>query len=200
MNVNEHIPLVVFLCVFFGLMILRRIRSEPSTSTKDALANSKVKSPNLRLKQIQEYGYQLSVASLAATVFGTVGTLLLIFTLICNGTIFNLSQHRLLGDFGVIVLVLTFTLVAWFCHKLFQQYARGNLFTAEVVHHICQIGRFYIFAIVEKYFIDRLWETQHLQPLTGIPMFPLFAGALIFFIAWIMDEGRKIQEEQELTV
>jgi uncharacterized membrane protein YdcZ (DUF606 family) len=25
-------------------------------------------------------------------------------------------------------------------------------------------------------------------------------GLLILFIAWIMDEGRKIQEEQELTV
>lgn len=29
---------------------------------------------------------------------------------------------------------------------------------------------------------------------------PLVYGVLIVFIAWIMDEGRKIQEEQELTV
>ena len=29
---------------------------------------------------------------------------------------------------------------------------------------------------------------------------PLFMGFLIIFIAWIMDEGRKMQEEQELTV
>jgi hypothetical protein len=29
---------------------------------------------------------------------------------------------------------------------------------------------------------------------------PVFAGLMIIFIAWIMDEGRKIQEEQELTV
>ena len=28
----------------------------------------------------------------------------------------------------------------------------------------------------------------------------LLAGTIIIFIAWIMDEGRKIQEEQELTV
>jgi hypothetical protein len=28
----------------------------------------------------------------------------------------------------------------------------------------------------------------------------LAAGLLIVLIAWIMDEGRKIQEEQELTV
>jgi hypothetical protein len=28
----------------------------------------------------------------------------------------------------------------------------------------------------------------------------LLPGFVIIFIAWIMDEGRKIQEEQELTV
>jgi hypothetical protein len=27
-----------------------------------------------------------------------------------------------------------------------------------------------------------------------------FIGLMIIFVAWIMDEGRKIQEEQELTV
>ena len=29
---------------------------------------------------------------------------------------------------------------------------------------------------------------------------PIFGGLFIIFFAWIMDEGRKIQEEQELTV
>jgi hypothetical protein len=29
---------------------------------------------------------------------------------------------------------------------------------------------------------------------------PVFVGLLIIFVAWIMDEGRKIQEEQALTV
>jgi hypothetical protein len=188
MSANDIMPYLIFVLCFVVLMIQRKKRF------------TGVKPPNLGLKQIKEYGHQLSVASLTATVLGALGTLLLIFYLVCKSTIFNLPQHRLLGDVGVIVLVLTATLVAWFCHKLFQQYARGNLFTAEAVRNLYQIGRFYIFAIVEKYFLDRLWETQHLQPLTGVPMFPLFAGALILFIAWIMDEGRKIQEEQELTV
>jgi Protein of unknown function (DUF2975) len=35
---------------------------------------------------------------------------------------------------------------------------------------------------------------------TGIDFGLLFAGIVIVLIAWIMDEGRKIQEEQELTV
>ena len=28
----------------------------------------------------------------------------------------------------------------------------------------------------------------------------LLKGLFVIFVAWIMDEGRKIQEEQELTV
>ena len=35
---------------------------------------------------------------------------------------------------------------------------------------------------------------------TGIDFGLLLAGAVIVLVAWIMDEGRKIQEEQELTV
>ena len=35
---------------------------------------------------------------------------------------------------------------------------------------------------------------------TGIDFGPLLAGVVIILIAWIMDEGRKIQEEQALTV
>jgi hypothetical protein len=28
----------------------------------------------------------------------------------------------------------------------------------------------------------------------------LFIGFIVIFVSWIMDEGRKISEEQELTV
>ncbi|HEY3932814.1 MAG TPA: hypothetical protein VGM58_10660 [Verrucomicrobiae bacterium] len=179
---------------------MRRKRPDVLTGLKSTSANTNVKSPNPRLKQIQEYGHLLNIVFLTATVFGAIGTLLLIFLLVRNGTILNLPQYHLLGDVGAIVFVLTLTLEAWFCHKLFQQYARGNLFTKVVVHYIYQIGRFYVFANVEKYFLNRLWEKQHFQFSAGDSIIPIYAGFLIIFIAWVMDEGRKIQEEQELTV
>ena len=200
MNTNQIYLIVLFLCVFFALRISRRKRPDILTGSKSTSANANVKSPSPRLKQIQEYSHQLSIVFLTATVFGTCGTLLLIFLLVRNGTIFNIPQHQLLGDVGVIVFVLTLTLEAWFCHKLFQQYARGNLFTKIIVHYIQQIGNFYVFAAVEKYFLNRLWEKQHFQFSAGDSIIPIYAGFLIIFIAWVMDEGRKIQEEQELTV
>jgi len=188
MNSNDIMPYLVFVVCFVVLGIQRKKRF------------TGVKPANLRLEQIKEYGHQFSIAALTAAICGVVTTLLLILVLIGNGTIFKLPQHRLIADVGIIVFVFTLTVDAWFVHKLFQQYSEGKLFTTEVVQSIYRIGRFYVFAIVEKYFLDRLWETQHLQPLSGFIAIPLLAGGLIFFIAWIMDEGRKIQEEQELTV
>ena len=188
MNANDIMPYLIFVLCFVVLTIQRKKRFAETKPCK------------LRLEQIKEYGHQLSIASVTATVFGTLGTLLFVFMLIYNGTIFNLPQHRLIADIGVIVFVFTLTVDAWFAHKLFQQYSRGNLFTKEVVHYIYQIGRFYVFAAVEKYFLNRLWEKQHFQFSAGDSIIPIYAGFLIIFIAWIMDEGRKIQEEQELTV
>ncbi len=181
-------PFVVFFSIFAALTFWRKKRF------------AETKPSNFRLEQIKEYGHQFSIAALTAVVLGTLAVLLLVFFLIKNGTVFNLPHHRLLGDVGVIVFVFTLTVDAWFVHRLFRQYSQGKLFTPEIVQIIYQVGRFYIFAVVEKYLLDRLWETQHLQPLSGFIPIPLLAGGLIFFIAWIMDEGRKIQEEQELTV
>jgi hypothetical protein len=39
-----------------------------------------------------------------------------------------------------------------------------------------------------------------LSPQKKISVNLLVLGLLILLISWIMDEGRKIQEEQELTV
>jgi hypothetical protein len=36
--------------------------------------------------------------------------------------------------------------------------------------------------------------------LEGVASPWIVAGGAVYIIAWIMDEGRKIQEEQELTV
>ncbi len=77
---------------------------------------------------------------------------------------------------------------------LFGLYRRGILFSARNVLYIRFFGYYLILNAVVDYQIqaalrDVNWSTT-----------PIFVGFLIIFIAWIMDEGRKIQEEQALTV
>jgi hypothetical protein len=77
---------------------------------------------------------------------------------------------------------------------LFHLYERGIFFATKNVNYI----RFFGYYLMISWVIDDQMQSefQDMALSTG----QLFGGFLIIFIAWIMDEGRKIQEEQELTV
>jgi hypothetical protein len=77
---------------------------------------------------------------------------------------------------------------------LFRLYGRGILFSAQNVFCIRFIGYWLLLDFATVY---QMQGTLHDMALSTTPV---FVGLLIIFIAWIMDEGRKIQEEQELTV
>jgi hypothetical protein len=77
---------------------------------------------------------------------------------------------------------------------LFRLYERGTFFAARNVNYI----RFFGYVLIIEWVVDyHLSDVVHDLILSTMP---IFAGLLIIFVAWIMDEGRKIQEEQELTV
>ncbi len=105
---------------------------------------------------------------------------------------------------------ITEGIFAWFCFKLFTIYARGELFTSKIGDYIRLAGCAYLL----KAFLDVSYRLILVHPTReftfsgwGLSLvyllaliFALFPGFLILFIAWISDEGRKIQEEQALTV
>lgn len=78
--------------------------------------------------------------------------------------------------------------------RLFWLYGRGILFTAKNVTCI----RFLGWWLIIDWGID--YQLQGLAKDMDLSTTPVFIGFLIIFVAWIMDEGRKIKEEQELTV
>ena len=78
--------------------------------------------------------------------------------------------------------------------RLFWLYGQGILFSAKNV--ICI--RFFGWLLIINWFID-LQIHSHFRDY-GLSSERVTVGLLIIFVAWIMDEGRKIQEEQELTV
>jgi hypothetical protein len=78
--------------------------------------------------------------------------------------------------------------------RLFWLYGKGVIFSAKNVTCI----RFLGYYLIIDWFIN--YEMQGLLHDTVLSMSPIFYGLFIIFFAWIMDEGRKIQEEQELTV
>ena len=77
---------------------------------------------------------------------------------------------------------------------LFRLYGKGILFSAKNILLI----RFLGYCAVVDWIIDYLMQSTLRE--MYLSMSPLFIGLMIIFVAWVMDEGRKIQEEQELTV
>ena len=71
----------------------------------------------------------------------------------------------------------------------------GEFFTAQCVRHIRLLG----VLVISDWALTKVLDSMaH----CGIEFTfgQLVLGLLIILIAWVMDEGRKIQEEQELTV
>lgn len=78
--------------------------------------------------------------------------------------------------------------------RLFWLYGQGVIFSEKNITCIRVQGYWLIISNL----IDL--EMQSLIRPSSVSLNSIVCGLLIIFIAWIMDEGRKIQEEQALTV
>lgn|GEM_PF-816340 len=135
-----------------------------------------------------------------------------------------LSKADILDDLIVRpTIAILLSVWCWKLMNLFRYYERGLIFDGKTIHCIkilgilCVVG--WILNGVSHY--CSILEYQQLRPPPNLSHSPimivhdinffglrffsfdfslLFAGIVIVLIAWIMDEGRKIQEEQELTV
>jgi Protein of unknown function (DUF2975) len=101
--------------------------------------------------------------------------------------------------------------------KLFGLYARGQIFTAENVGQIREIG-------ISVFLFMAIWAygllTQYVIGVPGAgsaieargmavrgfgfglpePLTVVLAGIIIVVVSWIMDVGRELREDQDLTV
>lgn len=120
-------------------------------------------------------------------------------------------QQRLLAIFAsalpTALNVASFVTLA----RLFQLYGQGQIFTAQVVATIRKLG----FLIVGSQFADLIYQALSSIALTlhngvghrqvtvrfssdHIEM--LLVAAVVIFGSWVMDEGRRIQAELDLTI
>ena len=168
-------------------------------------ANSPV-SRAARLQRIQNAGFWLQ---LAVGLFWVVG-IYSVLAFLCGWPFFSqsparmvVSQHHIYtspADMpgNILTLALLKTAVDFAAgavmFALLGLYRRGILFSARNVLYIRLQGYYLI--------IGFLLDDQLQTALSDVQLSttPFFIGLIIIFVSWIMDEGRKIQEEQELTV
>jgi hypothetical protein len=170
---------------------------------------------NPRFRRIQKVSMALRTFFLfAALLAGLSGAVEIIYGLVSHQV--NPATKSVAIWVGVImgVINLVWAVCLWFAYRLFRFYACGELFSSGIVRCLRRIGTMSIligilscisgviqFAIWAKFGPMPLHFWSATVPLLILNSFyKIIPGIAIICIAWIMDEGRKIQEEQELTV
>jgi hypothetical protein len=207
MNTNEIFPVVLLLCVFFALIISRRIRPAPNTNVN---ANKISPKANPRMNRIQkvskcvrlflQYGIPLTIIAVMVLEYLVVAHKI---TLPKPAHPSNAGSDSVTSA-GAFQLWSILSLVVYFfwyrtALKLFSFFEKGILFTAETVRCIQILGGIYFARFLVQlglYFFAPSQDNHWL----GTGLSDLFTGFLIIFIGWLIDEARKIREEQELTV
>jgi hypothetical protein len=175
-------------------------------------ASEMLSSVNPRFKRIQRVsriakwtGYVFCLYAIGFFVFATV-----------------YSPHLNLSLAYFVILCVWY----WKLAGLFQLYERGQIFAAQTIRCIKTLGILWAAGWLLRTTAHFLSSPATITPVnpasgvtpvsvvkhsyklgffscdfgTGVDFGGLLAASVIVLIAWIMDEGRKIQEERELTV
>ena len=207
MNTNEIFPVVLLLCVFFALIISRRIRSAPNTNVN---ANKISPKANPRMNRIQkvskcvrlflQYGIPLTIIAVMVLEYLVVAHKITLPkpahpSNAGSDSVTSAGAFQLWGILRLVVYLFWYRTAL----KLFSFFEKGILFTAETVRCIQILGGIYFARFLVQlglYFFAPSQDNHWL----GTGLSDLFTSFLIIFIGWLIDEARKIREEQELTV
>jgi len=120
-------------------------------------------------------------------------------------------KTRLLGLGASMLTTGTAMLALWWLFQLFGRFAQGEIFTESTVKYIRYLGWTMIAGVIALPFEEALTTlilTIHNPPgdriiaigFESADFEELVVGGVIILISWIMDEGRKLRETDELTV
>ena len=186
------------------------------------LMNAEIKSTIARLQKIKTISRIFRYFVLANLVFNVGFWVISFLSSPADGM--GITVRGLLLGASMLLMFFWF----WKLSQLFRLYERGMIFAAETIRIIKVLGLICIIGwmtLVAVRFTPRPEPVPHQLPPgahlvkadsvekhyfrmgflsfdfgTGIDFGLLFVGASVVLAAWIMDEGRKIKEEQELTV
>ena len=172
-------------------------------------ANEITLKANPRTNRIQKFSAVLRTFFRVTAVLSAVGGLVNIWWALPVHVPESSSPMKAFAISGVTNLI--WSVGFWLCGKLFMYYARGDLFSPKIVSCIRQIGWVGIIkGILSGISMFVLMHSSPAPPSVGLIMaapmslltmlLGIAPGIALICVAWIMDEGRKIQEEQELTV
>ena len=157
---------------------------------------NETKLPGILVARIQKVSAGLKMLFLVAAIISTLVGFCATITMLES-----YDGEKLEDATGLLIWAALY----WCAYKLFRACSRGNLFSAEVVRSLRRIGGLAILlglvdggiSFALAFHDTPLWSDLMFLPCYAFSIVP---GVAFLCVAWIMDEGRKIREEQELTV
>lgn len=112
-----------------------------------------------------------------------------------NKSLFN-------GAFVICQVLTAIVYLVWYYAglKLFRFFEKGILFTSETVQCIQILGVVFLVRFLLELGICFFFPLLQRIGVHAIVWSDLFTGCFVICIGWLIDEARKIREEQELTV
>jgi hypothetical protein len=163
------------------------------------IANETSLKANSRLSRIQKVSASLRTFFLCVAIAGGLGGVQLLISALTP----HLVEPQKIVDGAI---ALTWAAGYWFTYRLFLSFSSGNLFGAKSIRNLRRMGYIGILLGIEKSASSLIFTVSFFPPWSNfliavlLLFFSTIPGFAILCIAWILDEGRKIQEEQELTV
>jgi hypothetical protein len=207
MNINQTGDSIgLLLCALFALIVFRKMKPARSANTN---ANEISPKTNARLNRVQKVSkcIRLFLQYGIPLIFVTYG--IFDYLVILHKVVLSEASHPSAPDSepypGAFEFCCALNLIVylfWYrtALKLFRFFEKGVLFTAETVRCIQILGGIYCARSLLDLSLYFIIAPSLANQWLGAGFDDLFTGLLIIFIGWLIDEARKIQEEQELTV
>ena len=119
---------------------------------------------------------------------------------------------RLIASCAQLIELAPFLGILYFLSKVFHRYEVGEIFTMRNAQSYYQIGKLLFFdALLAQPISGGLWTAaatlsnpsgqRYINISIGTPnLMAVLMGLLVVFISWVMIEGSKIQDEQQLII
>ena len=211
MNVIEIVIILAGLGLYFAFRI-RSARGTAGTAASQAARLERIRYVARFFKWLCCGGFGVVIFMAAVAIFlpervGKASDMAGSISISVNGPIlmrdFNPAYKALYPIFWLGLCALICRGIG-FLYRMFANMEKGLIFGRDNVRCIRGIGWLLVAAPLLGMGFDLsklIWSVDGpgMIDLSSLPN-DLLKGLFVIFVAWIMDEGRKIQEEQELTV
>ncbi|MCH9683123.1 MAG: DUF2975 domain-containing protein [Deltaproteobacteria bacterium] len=146
------------------------------------------------MKRIQRASRAVKLLAVALLWFYAIVMVAMVIAMLVSSSSPIFESIFVVSTYGSGLLVMAM------CHhvaRLAAVYERGELFTAQSVHHLRWVG---LLALVMAVLPHLAFDGHHWSASVQVEVSGVLVALVLIFSSWVTDEARKLREEQDLVI